>query len=831
MLTVLCVPELGAQCTEIEDVARSLEPVTSRLDDIALTVKIKTTTFQRTVELRLIGRPAWQLWWLALDGRKDGRADFRILSFDGRFYHSLSADGLGACVSEFNPPDAYMSYAGISLSCMGLGPEEEGSGRNWISLLRSNRDFSLEDCPNEPGVVRLSDGHWTRYLAAQYGFMPVRMERGPSVRFDLSEYQEYGHIWLPGHIRRSGDQSFEECVCDVHINQGLGVADTAISYPFGTSVLYDQDVTRVFGTADLREAEEGLQNWLGYFGRFGRAEYNVAPIADQATIVAEPGARPYLISGLTLIGLGQLLPSLRRRARRGIAAAVLLGVCLAPRPGFAAEPESELLGESPSACFCTYIVGALYGCPVQLPDLTDHFASRQASSSLGKIAATLGEWGVYTQTAWLALDKLESWPYPVVLRLRSRDAMPYVRFAVLTGVNELGYTLVDPNRYGQLQPVTRERLLDLWSGQVLLTSPVPIRIQDPWQILTYTAVAFLVVCIVVFGWRSARRHRHAAALAGAVGLLFVVGCGRDAPKETPIQGTRTARHLDTRTWDAGEIYPESVRQEFALSNTTSQSLTVLKVSPSCGCMTGYLPQGLQLAPQTSQEFTLSIDFSGDAGPVTHTLRFEYSDGTAESLQVTAYVKRGVYPDPAKLTFESQEPGERIARELRLLCDDGQPFEIIGAEAPLAQSVTFAPGATSIFVVMYNNNDTTMLTDTLTIETSHPRSKSIRVPLIAYYALTWDTRPSGFFFHEGDGEEYVERTVTVVSKREIPFVVMAAAADGLTVEPLAQESAPSQDVRIRLRRPHALGAPKRELVSLNTTLPDAPVVNVSFIFYK
>ena len=703
----------------------------------------------------MVGHPEWRLWHYRLLDSKKGDTIARVGSYDGTHYWLLQENGLGMCVSQYNAPDAYMAYAGIPLANLGLGPSTKSSG-NWRSYLTGTRhlalDLALGDASGRGTVVRLSDGNWTRDLALEHRFMPLRAVSGDT-EIEFSGYHLYGLLWLPKQVRRASGQNWDVRIYDVSINQHRDASSVAVHFPFGTSIIYDQDVTRIYGAANAAEAELAVNNWLLY----AQWPFRVPPV----TQAPAPGqVQASIVGALSAAATGALAFLLLRSPLRFRLVAL---AAISPIAS-GGDGTTALLSEPASAAACTHLLTCMYGGQGFFQeDLVAFQALDDESEILHLVERTLRLRGVFTWRTTNRQDLLDTSMYPILLRLRPRPAIPYARYAILTGHNEHGYTLVDPNPYGWLRPLSRERLMDMWGGgTMLLTSPVPFKGSSPTAFRLGVAAALVIAAILLLGPSIRRCSRR---LAPPLVLVFLIGCNASPPENG------APRRLSPVVLDFGTAYGLPARATVSVFNPGPAELRIVGTRASCGCTAVGIPIGSTVDAGSTRAFDVTVDFGGSVGNVRHSLSIEYGDGAIEELPITAEVLRGVFAEPRSIALRSSLPGELVQASVELKSDDGLNFQIDRAQCSIARSVQVNSESASVTLTVLNGNDIWLNTGTLVIGTSHPVVGEIRVPVTTHFSLTWKTDPAAVFVQESTDAD-VERTITIESLLGLPFVVHA-----------------------------------------------------------
>lgn len=823
----------GAQTT-IDDVRAARRLLAEDIADIQYTWQRRNDQFTEVCRLWLIGRPMWSAW--KCESRitfVSGKSRTSAHAFDGELYRILQGDGRGAVLPASHGKRAYRAFGPIWLTTAGLSPE------SWTRALFASPTAYVEDVPESPGIVRLRtrDIPVELELDALRGFVPLRETwRNPDGSYlsdrILEDYRQVDGFWIPHRLVDRLNGQVEE-VRDVRVNQGLRAEDMRVSFPFGTNISYPNDVTRVAGDSGLAEAEEALQVWFAHLGQFRRSSAYTTATEAAATLRRSSRLAAMIPAINVCLGLALAASGLLLARRRSAAAApLILLLGLTPRCTAATAQETTENSLAGSAAAVTYLTLSVYDREVSLADLLESLPAARDASAFEAIAARLAQAGLQALPVRLSIDELKTWRYPAILVLTGPGGADQTRLAVLLASDGDLFTLADPWQLGRLDPWTRDRLGAAWTGQALLTAPVPIRVSDPWLAGVYASFAAPAAGLLFALVRVRRVLRPLGTGAcGSVILLalqLVGGCGRPAGGPDPPVG-ETVR-LDSTEWSAGSCYAETVRRTFQLTNRGQAPVKITAIKPSCGCMLLDAPLGAEVAAGQTLTFTLSVDLRRARGPVQYTLRLELSNGQAHTIHFSASVHHGVYAEPDAVRVVSATPGERIESRIRLIGDDERPFEILSAVLPAAERVEIDAQRKIVSVTIANLNRVPAVQDVLRVSTTHPRAPTLELPVFAQFERTWEIRPSGLYLRGVGPGEAVDKIVRIRSRTGTPFVVSAAQSDAFEAVPATSEASPEQEVRIRLRKPSGRPALLRLTISLPTSLPDAPLVDLPVVFY-
>lgn len=808
---VLIFLALLQQAITLEDVDRVRTRALREAHDLRITLRIDGS-FHSLAELVLVGHEKkWEGWWQRAEEDHSGRILGSAISFDGEYVYRLQQNGMGIRAIEVPGRFSQYTYAlptGMYLKNVAMaGPRTRGGSNAWESVmelqgLRVDADASGR-------VLLVKSATSIRTLEPEAGFMPSFSRVGSST-IQFLDYDRYGPLHLPRRmIITNPKEVITITASNIHVNTGVKKEQMRVAFPLGTSVMYGlESPAEIYGVEDLSTAAEACRNWLLYFNWLGRIAPNIKADTQRPALAGVAGR-----------------PAPAKRGKLGKRAAN--------------TPTGKYVGTKPSAAFCAYIVSVMYAREAELEPMMKRFLAVPDAEADDGALVLLREHvrrcklhGELVNDA--SLEQLERWPHPVIIELKNSIWLnPFPRYAIVTGYNEHGFTLVDPNPFGNLAPYPRSRIEKEWSGRAVFTSPVKIEKAGSAARPVGAAMAGLAL-VVLLGAAFCGRRRF--AVGGLVlATCALVGCERSGEVDGEVAvatvSAEAERVLQTREWALGRVYPGLHERSFLLVNDTDEALVVDNVKTSCGCMMFDLPIGKSLAANAHEEFALKLSLSDERrGRVEHRAMFTYSDGCEEALFVRGEVLFGAYADPDQLRVALVEPGETRVGEVRILGDDEQAFSIVSAECDLGERVVVDQAERIVGVELIHDNARQRRRGTLTVRTDHPRANVIRVPVVARYDLSWDTSPSIVFVRGGD-EAVIEREIVVESLRGELFVVRATGAEGVTVRPESDEPATEQRVLVALTRPEIVMSPHREEVVLETTIGGAARVVVPFVFYE
>lgn len=775
----------------------------------------------------LAGGVEWPRWrYHVRQEGADGRTIERIVTYDAGRASTLQMDGLGGSVANSNAPEQFMSFIGIYLSNLGLGTPVPRSLQSWLTIFDSPR-ITITDIVGRPGVVLLRDAAGLdRELDAAFGFMPTKVRFWNAsdetvAAMTFSDYRRVGPLWLPYKLDVEGKTPEVTTILEASANFEVTDRDFQIAMPYGTSVLLEAGDPRIVGVGSIDETIEALNVWNAYGSMFGRVAARITPGATSVSVVGTIDKALFASGALALLAV--LIDCLRRRSRviARTAALFVVGFAGNNRVAHAQEPAApEPNHERLSAVNSAYVVIQQYGRSVDWSVLDREVGQNPGLSAIREKALTPQQ--IHSYSCRPTLEELSRWPNPAIVMLKPRRTFPYERCVVLVGHNEHGFTLIDPHPFGRLAPFSDEEFAGVWTGDALLTSPVPIEFKSPMRMWAILAAAIGLLAIV-FRLGLARR----AVGSGMVALLVLtIGCA-GAPA-TPPSSKSADVSIDPPNWQAGDQYPTTVSRVFNIRNSGTAPVSVTKAVPSCGCMASGLPKGARIDAGSSLEFTLRITLKGRSGPLKHTMRLDFSNGDQRTIEFTALVKRGVYAEP-ELLEPSETASSLSTFDVSLRSDDSSEFDVTSATCA-SRAVRASIDGKVVRVMLVNNNRESVVRDTLVISTSHPQAPAVNVPIIARFKLSWQIEPK-FFNVSSDAGDSIEREVEIKSLTGVAFTVKLSDSDLAQVTPKSNVASVAQTVALRVKRPSLSDGPVRLEIPVQTTLPDATEIVVPFLFYK
>ncbi len=307
--------------------------------------------------------------------------------------------------------------------------------------------------------------------------------------------------------------------------------------------------------------------------------------------------------------------------------------------------------------------------------------------------------------------------------------------------------------------------------------------------------------------------RRSTLLLAAVMLVLAPDVSR--AQEAPA-GPRIS--VPEKVKDFGIVPQGKVLEvKYQLVNEGTEKLVVKAVRPTCGCTVAEYDK--EIAPGRAGWVRAKVDTSAFNGPITKSILVMTND--PETPTVTLVVKANVRPYlevvPRPLVRFNTVQGEPVSQEVFVVTDDVQDFEVTGVKS----SVPFITGTIrklegdelvpGKYKVQYGVTLTLApdapagpLNADVTIETSHPRAKEVKVKVFGVVHSLLQVTPSQIQFGSVEARARPGRNVVVVYNRKGPFSI-----EGVSVEDPAFEATV---------RPREEG--KRYQVTV-TVKPDAP----------
>jgi hypothetical protein len=209
-----------------------------------------------------------------------------------------------------------------------------------------------------------------------------------------------------------------------------------------------------------------------------------------------------------------------------------------------------------------------------------------------------------------------------------------------------------------------------------------------------------------------------------------------------------------------------VVHEFAIKNSGTQSVTIQKLVPSCGCTAASVDSGTIEAGATNR-IKVEFDTAGFSGSKTKTVEVLTSHPETPELVLTlkGEVVPGVVADPRRIEFGEISPGSDDSswvRNLKVELKEGTDLKIqtvrsFSKHLAVTQEQTTPQGAT-YRVELSKDAPRGELRDRVVVEFEGGRQQSLNIPILA--SIRGDLRvvPSTVSFGVVDGTEPLERRV-------------------------------------------------------------------------
>jgi hypothetical protein len=288
--------------------------------------------------------------------------------------------------------------------------------------------------------------------------------------------------------------------------------------------------------------------------------------------------------------------------------------------------------------------------------------------------------------------------------------------------------------------------------------------------------------------------------------------------------------LDAPHYDFGRIAPDlTVTHRFKASNTGSAPLTLIKLSPSCGCTSTVVGKPV-LAPGESTELEVTFNSAGARGLNRKTVSVESNDPVhpVQTLSFEANVLPAIITATDQLWFADLRREDRRKASLKLETGTGQPIRVSDVDLSPAPWLGVATRSQDKdlwvdFQLQARSLPPDKLsgTDTVTLHLENPQPSTVQ--LSVHWALLppVTAKPRRVAWAEPAGKE-LQASVVLDQRENKPFRILSA----LTTNPLVRvaslpaKAAAQQRIQVLLSRAAKPGE-YDEKVILTLDTPDHP----------
>lgn len=225
------------------------------------------------------------------------------------------------------------------------------------------------------------------------------------------------------------------------------------------------------------------------------------------------------------------------------------------------------------------------------------------------------------------------------------------------------------------------------------------------------------------------------ALAAVLAPLALTTAQESGPMAVPLEPIKDFEIVPKGEW----IY-----HDFKIKNEGTSNLSILDVKPACGCTVAEFDK--VIAPGEIGTVQVKVDTSSFAGPISKPISVFTNDTGNPKLQlvVKANVKPylAVRPGYARFIYVQGEPLSPISQVL--WTEDGSDVDVVGVKTPYdhvtvkhrvaseAERNDQYPGKQWVFDVFLDPNAPVgALRDYVEVELSHPKQKTVRIPISGF----------------------------------------------------------------------------------------------------
>ncbi len=152
-------------------------------------------------------------------------------------------------------------------------------------------------------------------------------------------------------------------------------------------------------------------------------------------------------------------------------------------------------------------------------------------------------------------------------------------------------------------------------------------------------------------------------------LLFLSSCSTvRSVSEQPVITPKPALTFEEQVYDFGIAGPEQkIKHAFKFINTGSEPLTIIKLSPSCGCTAALSPED-EVPPGGSGKIQSTLETGKYEGRQEATIVVHSNDpfNPETVLTIKGIIKTGIAVVPQGVSFGNIQKGETAAAQVRVL---------------------------------------------------------------------------------------------------------------------------------------------------------------------
>jgi Protein of unknown function (DUF1573) len=307
-------------------------------------------------------------------------------------------------------------------------------------------------------------------------------------------------------------------------------------------------------------------------------------------------------------------------------------------------------------------------------------------------------------------------------------------------------------------------------------------------------------------------RRAAARALLAAGLLFAAPpAPGQAPASTPVAAPQVI--AVEPIWDAGAVARGAkVSHEFVLKNQGVEMLRVREVRPSCGCTVA--SYDASIAPGAEGKVRVEVDTTGFSGAIAKEVTVFTSDPANAAIQLTmrALVQAPLDAQPGYFRFLHTQGAPAETATQVVWSADHPDLEVRSVESPLPSlTVSFRPAKEEerhpqgrgkqwvVTATLASEPPSGPLSGDVTIETNHPRQRTLAVPIAGYVRPVLMVTPPTADFGTFPGGESRRASVLITNYGTAPLELLTVDSDlrGLSARIEEREKGKRYDIALTL----------------------------------
>ncbi len=296
--------------------------------------------------------------------------------------------------------------------------------------------------------------------------------------------------------------------------------------------------------------------------------------------------------------------------------------------------------------------------------------------------------------------------------------------------------------------------------------------------------------------------------------------------------------LDTEQIDLGYIYRDEPQQVvFGFQNLSKDSTHFFDIEFSCDCTTAEIIPN-PVPPNEEGRIVAYFDPMGyeRKGSFSEFIRVKTSDPASPQILVkfTGKVGIGPEPEPRSLRFGTLCRGESDTLTLVVKMPPKDDIRVVKAYSDtgcvMVKQSGMKNGSYQFDVIATNTAGCGRFAGFITIVTTDPLRKEIRIPVVATFAGSIVIEPEVLVFGPTLAGTNVSQAIRVYSKENKPFGIKSVRSSADILKPEIKKISPSS-YEIRMRIPE--GSPSgrvKGVISVETECPDEPILEAEITGY-